>query len=90
MKVYSISSIETLERAADIAKWQNHRAKLMNYIDYCKRRLITDPDNPIPPVTLELGRQAQLFRHDGERKQLLATLYVKGARDFAREELKEE
>lgn len=88
MKVYSITSHEKLEKAADLVKWQSDRIKVMNYIAMWKRRKIADPDNLLPPVTLELGRQARLFRHDGGKK-MLATLYVKGARDFAQEELME-
>lgn len=86
MKVYSITTPDQLERAADIAKWQSHRAKVMEYIAMWKKRQISDPDNLLPPVTLELGRQAQLFRHDGGKKQLLATMYVTGARQFVMDE----
>lgn len=85
MKVYSIASPDVLERAADVTKWQSHRIQVMNYLSYWKRRLEQDPADPIPPVTLELGRQAQLFRHDG-KKQLLATMYVIGARQFVERE----
>ena len=85
MKVYSIKSPDVLERAADVAKWQSHRIQIMNYLAYWKRRLEQDPADPLPPVTLELGRQAQLFRHDG-KKQLLATMYVTGARQFVADE----
>ena len=86
MKVYSITSPDQLERAADVSKWQSHRIKIMNYLAHWKRRLDADPNNPLPPVTLELGRQAQLFRHDGGKKQLLATMYVTGARQFVEDE----
>lgn len=86
MKVYSITTPERLERAADVVKWQSHKVKVMNYIAYWKRQQIADPDNLLPPVTLELGRQAQLFRHDGGKKQLLATMYVTGARQFVMDE----
>ena len=85
MKVYSITSPDVLERAADVTKWQSHRVQVMNYLAYWKRRLNADPENPLPPVTLELGRQAQLFRHDGGKK-LLATMYVTGARQFVMDE----
>ena len=81
MKVYSITTPEVLERAADVTKWDSHRKKVMEYIAMWKKRQISDPDNMLPPVTLELGRQAQLFRHDGGKK-LLATMYVTGARQF--------
>ncbi len=81
MKVYSITTPEVLERAADVTKWDSHRKKVMEYIAMWKKRQISDPDNLLPPVTLELGRQAQLFRHDGGKK-LLATMYVTGARQF--------
>ena len=81
MKVYSITTTEVLERAADVTKWDSHRKKVMEYIAMWKKRQISDPDNLLPPVTLELGRQAQLFRHDGGKK-LLATMYVTGARQF--------
>lgn len=85
MKVYSITTPEQLERAADVAKWDSHRKKVMEYIAMWKKRQISDPDNLLPPVTLELGRQAQLFRHDGGKK-LLATMYVTGARQFVEDE----
>jgi hypothetical protein len=59
----------------------------MNYLSYRQRRLEQDPADPLPPDTLELGSQAQLFRHE-RKKQLLATMYVIGARQFvARERL---
>ena len=86
MKVYSITTPERLERAADVVKWQSHHLKVMEYIAMWKKRKIADPDNLLPPVTLELGRQAQLFRHDGGKKQLLATMYVIGARHFVERE----
>jgi len=86
MKVYSIKSPDVLERAADVTKWQSHRIQVMNYLAYWKRRLEQDPADPLPPVTLELGRQAQLFRHDGGKKQLLATMIVIGARQFVERE----
>ena len=85
MKVYSITTPEVLERAADVTKWDSHRKKVMEYIAMWKKRQISDPDNLLPPVTLELGRQAQLFRHDGGKK-LLATMYVTGARQFVEDE----
>ena len=85
MKVYSIKSPDVLERAADVTKWQSHRIQVMNYLAHWKRRLEQDPADPLPPVTLELGRQAQLFRHDG-KKQLLATMYVICARQFVERE----
>lgn len=81
MKVYQITTPDVLERAADVTKWPSHREKVMKYIEHWKRQRITDPDNPLPPVTLELGRQAQLFRHDGGKK-LLGTMIVIGARQF--------
>ncbi len=86
MKVYTITTHEQLERAADITKWSSHKANVTEYIAMWKKRLITDPGNPLPPVTLELGRQAQLFRHDGGKKRLLATLNLNGARQFVMEE----
>ena len=86
MKVYSITTPEVLERAADVTKWDSHRKKVMEYIAMWKKRQISDPDNLLPPVTLELGRQAQLFRHDGGKKQLLATMIVIGARQFVERE----
>lgn len=85
MKVYLITTPEQLERAADVAKWQSHRLKVMEYVAMWKKRQISDPDNLLPPVTLELGRQAQLFRHDNGKK-LLATMYVTGARQFVMDE----
>ena len=86
MKVYSITTPERLERASDVVKWQSDRTKVLNHVAYWKRRQIMDPDNLLQPVTLEIGRQAQLFRHDGGKKQLLATMYVKGAHQFVEDE----
>lgn len=85
MKTYAITTPERLERAADIVKWQSDRTRVLNHVAYWKRRQIMDPDNLLPPVTLELGRQAQLFRHDNGKK-LLATMYVTGARQFVMDE----
>ena len=86
MKVYSITTPEVLERAADVAKWDSHRKKILRYTACWKLQLRDMPDDPIPPVTLELGRQAALFRHDLDKKTLLATMYVKGARQFVEDE----
>ena len=85
MKVYSIKSPDMLVRAANIVKWQSDVIKVMNLVALWKRRT-QDPDTEFPPVTLEIGRQAQLFRHDGGKKQLLATMYVKGAHQFVEDE----
>lgn len=84
MKVYSISSPEKLEQVADLVKWQSDREKVMKFAgrwyDYSMKR----------DVTLEVGRNAKVYyiNLDGKKTQL-ASLYVKGARDFAREELTE-
>ena len=86
MKVYSITTPEQLERAADVTKWDSHRRKVIDYIACWKLQIEKQPNNPLPPVTLELGRQAQLFRHDGGKKQLLATMIVIGARQFVERE----
>ena len=86
MKVYSITTPETLERSADVTKWASNKAKVLNYTACWKEQLRADPDNQLPPVTLEIGRQAQLFRNDLGKKTLLATMYVKGARQFVVDE----
>lgn len=84
MKVYSISSPDVLARAADVAKWQNQRIQILNYVALWRRR-IKAADCELPHVTLELGRQAQFFRHDNGKK-LLGTMYVTGARQFVEDE----
>lgn len=85
MKVYSIPSPDVLERAADVAKWEKQRVQILNHVALWRRRIKSDADCDFPPVTLELGRQAQLFRHDNGKK-LLGTMYVTGARQFAEDE----
>lgn len=84
MKVYSISSPEQLERAADLVKWASDHKKVIDFTDCWKN------GNARNDVTLEVGRNAKIHYIDrGGKKTQLATLYVKGARDFAREELVE-
>ena len=84
MKVYSISSPDGVARAADVAKWQNQRMQILNYVALWRRH-IKAADCEFPHVTLELGRQAQLFRHDNGKK-LLGTMYVTGAHQFVEDE----
>lgn len=84
MKVYSISTPEQLEHAADLVKWPKDREKVMKFAgrwyDYSMKI----------DVTLEIGRNAIIhYIADDGKKTQLATLYVIPARDFAREELTE-
>lgn len=84
MKVYSISTPEQLESAADLVKWERDRKKVKEFANrwytFSMRR----------DVTLELGRNARIYYIDLEgKKTQLATLYVIPAREFAKEELTE-
>ena len=82
MKVYSITTPDVLERAADIVKWPGDAIKVRKYISLWKKTMERDPDHTFPVITLELGRQAQLVRtHDGHRTQM-ANLYITGAKQF--------
>lgn len=84
MKVYSITSPEELEQVADLVKWLSDHKKVTDFVDRWKNGGARND------VTLEVGRNAKVYyiNRDGKKTQL-ATLYVKGARDFAREELVE-
>jgi len=87
MKVYSISSPEQMERAADLVKWERDRKKVIDFIERWKRE---SRDGQQENVTLEVGRNAIIFYiHPEGKKTQLATLYVIPAREFAREELTE-
>lgn len=84
MKVYSISSPEQLNRAADLVKWDRDRRKVEEHIKAWQKGY--GPKN----MTLELGRNAIIhFIDTNGKKTQLATLYVVPAREFAREELTE-
>lgn len=84
MKVYSISSPEQLNRAADLVKWERDRRKVEDHIKAWQKGY--GPKS----VTLELGRNAIIhYIADDGKKTQLATLYVIPAREFAREELTE-
>lgn len=84
MKVYSISSPEQLNRAADLVKWDRDRKKVKDFADrWYKFSMKRD-------VTLEVSRNARIYYIDQDgKKTQLATLYVVGAREFAKEELTE-
>lgn len=84
MKVYSISTPDQLNNAADLVKWDRDFKKVKDFADrWYKFGMKRD-------VTLEIGRNAKIFYIDQEgKKTQLATLYVKGARDYAGEELTE-
>lgn len=86
MKVYQIPSPDALERASDVAKWEKQRIQILNHVALWRRRIKSDEDCSFPPVTLELGRQAQLFRLDDGGKKLMGTMYVTGARQFVEDE----
>lgn len=82
MKVYSISSPEQLNRAADLVKWDRDKRKVEEHIRAWQKGY--GPKS----MTLELGRNARIHYIDPEgKKTQLATLYVIPAREFAREEL---
>lgn len=84
MKVYSISSPEQLQRAADLVKWDRDWHKVEDHVRAWQKGY--GPKS----VTLELGRNAIIhYIADDGKKTQLATLYVIPARDFAREELTE-
>ena len=84
MKVYSITSPEQLNRAADLVKWDRDRRKVEEHVRAWQKGY--GPKN----MTLEVGRNAIIHYIDDEgKKTQLATLYVIPARDFAREELTE-
>jgi len=84
MKVYSISSPEKLNLAADLVKWERDRKKVKDFADRWYRFSMKRD------VTLEVGRNARIYYIDQDgKKTQLATLYVIPAREFAREELTE-
>ena len=84
MKVYSISSPEKLNLAADLVKWDKDRKNVKDFADRWYRFSMKRD------VTLEVGRNARIYYIDQDgKKTQLATLYVIPARDFAREELTE-
>lgn len=84
MKVYSITSPEQLNRAADLVKWDRDRRKVEEHVMAWQKGY--GPKN----MTLEVGRNAIIHYIDDEgKKTQLATLYVIPAREYAREELTE-
>jgi hypothetical protein len=84
VKVYSISSPEQLNRAADLVKWDRDRRKVEEHVRAWQKGY--GPKD----VTLEMGRNAIIhYIADDGKKTKLATLYVIPAREFAREELTE-
>ena len=84
MKVYSITSPEQLNRAADLVKWERDRRKVEEHARAWQKGY--GPKN----MTLEVGRNAIIHYIDDEgKKTQLATLYVIPAREYAREELTE-
>ncbi len=84
MKVYSIASLEQLNRAADLVKWDRDRSKVEEHVRAWQKGY--GPKN----MTLEVGRNAIIHYIDDEgKKTQLATLYVIPALEFAREELAE-
>ena len=84
MKVYSITSPEQLNRAADLVKWDRDRRKVEEHVRAWQKGY--GPKN----MTLEVGRNAIIHYIDDEgKKTQLAMLYVIPAREFAREELTE-
>ena len=80
MKVYSIPSPEKLRETNDMIKWDRDRKEAWRFADEWAK----NPESA--RVTLELGRNAHLYRHyPNGKRQLLATMYVAAARDFVKE-----
>ena len=85
MKVYSITNPEQLEQALENVKWQNDEMKVRALVALWRGAAWKNPEKPFPvKVTLELGRQAFLFREKDGEKLPLATMYVNGAREYAK------
>lgn len=85
MKVYSVSSPDQLEQALENVKWQNDVLKVRTLVALWRSTIQKNPEKPFPiKVTLELGRQAFLFREKDGEKLPLATMYVNGAREYAK------
>ena len=82
MKVYSISSPEQLNSAADLVKWDRDRRKVEDHVKAWQKGY------GMNGYTLELGKSAIIhYIADDGKKTQLATLYVNPARDFAEKEL---
>ena len=85
MKVYSITSPDQLEQALENVKWQNDVLRVRALVTLWRSAIQKNPEKPFPiKVTLELGRQAFLFREKDSVKAPLATMYVNGAREYAK------
>lgn len=82
MKVYSISSPEKLRDIAGAIKWDRDRKKVMELAETWERE---SWDGQQEIVTLEVGRNAHIFRMVDGKKKLIATMYVAAARDIAKE-----
>jgi len=79
LKVYNIPSPAKLREAADMIKWERDRKQALAFAKHWEK----DPD--MAKVTLEVSRNAHLYRHDPTgKRQLLATMYVAGARQFVK------
>lgn len=89
-KVYLISTPEQLKTAAESVKWATDKRKVLDFATVWSATVRQQPDKPFPiKVTLELGRQAILFREKRGTKTPLGTMILKGAREFAKELVEE-
>lgn len=85
MKAYLISTPEQLKAAAECVKWSNDKRKVLDFATVWSATIRKQPDKPFPfKVTLELGRQAILFREKNGAKTPLGTMLLTGAREFAK------
>ena len=85
MKVYRISSPEQLKALSSSVKWQFDNLKVLDLATAWSATIRRDPSTVIPfTVTMELGRSAILYKENNGEKKKLATLYLAGAREFAK------
>ena len=82
MKVYSISSPEKLRDISGAIKWDKDRKKVMELAATWERE---SWDGQQEIITLEVGRNAHIFRMVDGKKKLIATMYVVAAREIAKE-----
>lgn len=82
-KVFLISSPEQLKAAVESVKWSNDKRKVQDFATVWSATIRKQPDKPFPfKVTLELGRQAIIFREKDGVKTPLGTMLLTGAREF--------
>lgn len=84
-KVYLISTPEQLKAAAPSVKWGTELRKMLDFAATWSDFLHKQPHEPFPfKVTLELGRQAIIFREKDGSQSPIATLILNGAREYAK------